>query len=150
MLVSGIQWSDSYIYVCVCVCVCVCVLYMLTCFSLVWLFETLWTVTRQAPLLFGFSRQECWSELPGPPPGDLPDPEMEPASPTLAGEFFTSVPQQIHIYRNIYIYRYDIFVGFPSGSGCKEPTEVTKHICTSIYTELFQILFPYRLLWNTE
>ena len=41
----------------------------------------------------GFSRQEYWSGLPCPPPGDLPDPEVEPASfmsPALAGEFFTS------------------------------------------------------------
>ena len=44
-----------------------------------------WTVTRQAPLSTGFSRQEYWSGLPFPPPGDLPDPGMEPTSPALAG-----------------------------------------------------------------
>ena len=43
-------------------------------FSCVRLFETLWTVTRQAPLFMGVSRQEYWSGLPRPPPGDLPDP----------------------------------------------------------------------------
>ena len=49
------------------------------------------SVTHQAPLFMGFSRQEYWSGLPCSPPGDLPDPENEPASlmsPTLAGGFF--------------------------------------------------------------
>ena len=49
-------------------------------FSRVRLFATLWTVARQAPPSTGFSRQEYWSGLPFPPPGDLPDPEMEPTS----------------------------------------------------------------------
>ena len=44
----------------------------------------------QAPLSTGFSRQEYWSELPFPSPGDLPDPGTEPATPALAGEFFTT------------------------------------------------------------
>ena len=38
---------------------------------------TLWTVARQAPLSVGFTRQEYWSELPFPSPGDLPDPRIE-------------------------------------------------------------------------
>ena len=51
-----------------------------------------WTVALQAPLSMGFSRQEYWSGLPCPPPGDLPDPRMESVflvSPALAGRFFT-------------------------------------------------------------
>ena len=44
------------------------------------LFKTSWTVACQAPLSMGFSRQEYWSGLPCPPPGDLPDPRMELAS----------------------------------------------------------------------
>ena len=59
-------------------------------FSHIWLFVTLWTVVHQAPLPTGFSRQEYWSGLPCPPPGHLPDPGMEPRSLTLAGGFFTS------------------------------------------------------------
>ena len=43
----------------------------------------LWTIAHQAPLSMGFSRQEYWSGLPCPPPGDLPDPEIEPASHTF-------------------------------------------------------------------
>ena len=69
---------------------CVC---MLTCFSRVWLFAILWTVAYQAPLSTGFPKQEYWSGLPYPPPGDLPDPGIEPASltsPALAGGFFTT------------------------------------------------------------
>ena len=46
-------------------------------------FATLWTVVDQAPLSMRFSRQEDWSGLPCPPPGDLPDPGMEPVSPGL-------------------------------------------------------------------
>ena len=42
---------------------------------------TLWTVVCQAPLSTGFSRQEYWSELPCPPPGDSPHPAIKPASP---------------------------------------------------------------------
>ena len=69
---------------------------MLSHFSRVRLFATLWTVTHQAPLSMGFSRQEYWSGLPCPPPGDLPDtsdPGTEPMSlmsPALAGGFFTT------------------------------------------------------------
>ena len=59
--------------------------------SRVWIFVTPWTVACQAPLSMGFSRQEYWSGLPFPPPGDLPDPGIEPVSPAplaSAGRFF--------------------------------------------------------------
>ena len=49
-------------------------------FSRVQLFATPWTVACQAPLSMGFSRQEYWSGLPFPSPGDLPDPGIKPAS----------------------------------------------------------------------
>ena len=52
----------------------------------------LWTVTCQAPLAMGFPRQEYWSGLPFPIPGDLPDPGIEPISPVLVGMFFTTEP----------------------------------------------------------
>ena len=63
--------------------------------SHVQLFETPWTVAHQAPLSMGFPRQEYWSGLPLPSPGDLPDPgtkAMFPVSPALAGGFFTAEP----------------------------------------------------------
>ena len=65
---------------------------MLSRFSLVQLFATLWTVACQAPLSTGFSRQEYWSGLLCPPPGHLPDPGIKPKSfisPALAAGFFT-------------------------------------------------------------
>ena len=55
-------------------------------------FVTPWTVAHQASLSMGFPRQEYWSGLPFPSPGDLPDPGLEPASPALAGVFFTAEP----------------------------------------------------------
>ena len=48
------------------------------------------TIARQAPLSMEFSRQEYWSGLPFPSPGDLPNPGIQPASPVLAGGFFTT------------------------------------------------------------
>ena len=73
--------------VCVCVCVCVCV------FSHVQLFGTPRVVARQAPLSMGFPRQEYWNRLPLPPPGDLLDPGIEPAS-------FAS-PASVHNVRDL-------------------------------------------------
>ena len=51
-----------------------------------------WTVACQALLSIGFPRQEYWSGLPLPSPGDLPNPGTEPESPALAGRFFTTEP----------------------------------------------------------
>ena len=62
-------------------------------FSHVQLFVTLWTVACQASLSMGFSMQECWSGVPCPPPGDLPNPGIKATSlmsPALAGGFFTT------------------------------------------------------------
>ena len=49
-------------------------------------------LAHQAPLPMGFSRQEYWSGLPFPTPEDVPNPEIEPESPTLVGRFFTTTP----------------------------------------------------------
>ena len=56
------------------------------------LFATPWTVTYQAHLSMEFSRQEYWSGLPFPSPGDLPDPGIEPRSPALQADPLTSEP----------------------------------------------------------
>ena len=61
-------------------------------FSCVQLFATPWTVACQAPPSMGFSRQEYWSSLPFPSPGDHPDPGIEPGSPALQGDFLPSEP----------------------------------------------------------
>ena len=61
------------------VCVCLCTQSL----SRVCLFATPWTVAKQAPLSMGFPRQEYWSGLPYPSPGDLPEPGIKPASSAL-------------------------------------------------------------------
>ena len=60
--------------------------------SRVQLFATLWIVAYQPALSIGFSRQEYWSGLPFPSPGDLPEPGIEPGSPTLQADALTSKP----------------------------------------------------------
>ena len=60
----------------------------LVAFSHVQLCVTSWTVAHQAPLSMGFPRQEYWSGLPFPPPGDLPHPQTEPKSPALQADSF--------------------------------------------------------------
>ena len=68
------RWHTSWCYIMLRVCV-------LSHFSHVRFFAIPWTVACQAPLSMGCSRQEYWDGLPCPPPGDLPDPGIEPASP---------------------------------------------------------------------
>ena len=65
---------------------------VLSCFSHVRLFETPWTVVRQAPLSVAFSRQEYWRGLPCPLPGNLPNPGIETRSPTLQADSLPSKP----------------------------------------------------------
>ena len=65
---------------------------MLSLFSRVRLFVTLWSVAHQAPLSMGFSRQEHWSGLPCPPPGDLPDPGVKPLFPELQADSLPTEP----------------------------------------------------------
>ena len=57
------------------------------------LFVSPGTEAHWAPLSMGFPGQKCWSGLPFPSPGDLPDPAIEPVSPALAGGFFTTEPR---------------------------------------------------------
>ena len=66
------------------------------------IFGISWTIAHQAPLSMGFSRQEYWSGLPFPSPGDFPDIEIKPVSPLLASRFFTSVPPGKPVY--VYLY----------------------------------------------
>ena len=72
--------------------------------SRVRLFATPWTVAHKAPLSMGFSRQEYWSGLPFPSPGDLPNPGIEPRSPVLQADSLLSEPQgkPLHTVRHFY------------------------------------------------
>ena len=60
---------------------------------------TPWTVAYQAPLSMGFSRQEYWSGLPFPSPGDLPNPGIKPGSPALQADTLTSEPPIHSVYQ---------------------------------------------------
>jgi len=60
--------------------------------SRVQLFVTPWIVAYQAPPSMGFSRQECWSGLPFPFPGDIPNSEIKPGSPALQADALPSEP----------------------------------------------------------
>ena len=84
-------------------------------FSHVQLFATPWTVAHEAPPSMGFSRQEYWSGLPFPSPGDLPNPGIKPGSPALQTDALTSEPpgkprnhynQHIFPMRNKFVYSY--------------------------------------------
>ena len=69
--------------------------HVLSHFSRVWLFVVLWTIAHQGSLSVGFSRQDYWSRLPFPSPGDLPKPGIKPVSPAfpaLQVDFFTAEP----------------------------------------------------------
>ena len=87
--------------------------------SLIRFFVTPWTVTRQAPLSVGFSRQEYWSGLSFPSPGDLSDLETEPRSPTLAGRFVTTEPLGNPMPADYHPLK-PTTLGFPGGSNSKE------------------------------
>ena len=95
-------------------CVCVCVL------SCVQLFATAWTIAHQVLLCMGFSRQEYWSGLPFPPPGDLPNPGIEPAFSALADGFFTTVPpgKPIRDLRNHHMQRTHTHTHTPDNFRC--------------------------------
>ena len=71
--------------------------------SRVRLFATPWTVAYQAPPSMGFSRQEYWSGLPFPSPGDLPDPGIEPGSPAFQADALTSEPPGSELVRLYWI-----------------------------------------------
>ena len=70
--------------------------------SHVWLFTTPWTAAFQAPLSMGFSRQQYWSGLPLPAPGDLPNPGIEPRSPALQTDALPSEPSRKPSYSRLF------------------------------------------------
>ena len=81
--------------------------------SRVRLFATPWTVGHQAPPSMGFSRQEYWSGMPFPSPGDLPDSGIKPRSPALQADTLTSEPLgkppiwEKNLKKNGYMYMYN-------------------------------------------
>ena len=84
---AGYSHAKEHSYILVCVCV--------KSLSHVQLFATPWTVAFQASPSMGFPRQEYWSGLPFPSPGDLPNPGIEPRSPALEADALTSEPPKL-------------------------------------------------------
>ena len=128
--------------------------------SCAWLFVTPWTVACQAPPSMGFSRQEYWVGLLFPSPGDLPDPGIEPGSPTLqtdslpseppgAGMGFYSkcdfIPPTILLGLLLCSWTWRIFFGgiqHPlidgcSAAGCNFGVLAGEDECTSFYSAIF-------------
>ena len=125
--VCGVVWGS--IWVCV-----------LSCFSRVWPFVTPWTVACQALLSMGFSRQEDWSGLPGPSPGDLPHPGMEASSLkslALVGRFFTTSAiweARIWVYYHLFIC---------SGKPIYEYTTIYLFVLGSPYMSILPFIYSF-------
>ena len=97
--------QDYHIISCLCSCL-FCSCYQVVSDS----FVIPWAVAHQAPLSMGFSRQEYWGRLPRPPAGDLPDPGIEPGSPTVQEDFLPSGPpgKPYNPYLRITLFRIQI------------------------------------------
>ena len=104
---------------------------MLILFSRVQRFATPWTVAHLVPLSTGFPRQEYWSGLPFPPPGDLPDPRLnlDLMSPVLVGRFFaksgmgTQNVIQVNNHSRLWVKIHEVFLPMSLGKdiGFREP-----------------------------
>ena len=119
---------------------------MLSCFSHVLLFATAWTVACQLLLSMGFSRKNYWSGLPCFPPGDLPNPGIEPASltsPALTGAFST-----IRATWEAYIY-FDICPQFLAQSSYNPWNFLSNRECIGLAKKFF-LLFHNILQKNLD
>ena len=104
---------------------------MLSHFSRVWLFVTLWTIAHQVPLSMGFSRQEYWSGLPCSPPGDLPNPGIKSASlmssSLVGGSFTTSATREALLFVLLHIFSWKFY---PCLRLQLSPTFYNSQMCT--------------------
>ena len=94
---------------------------------------TQWAVAHWAPLSMGFSRQEYWGGLPGPPPGDLPVPEIQPASlmsPAFASGFFTTSPAWEALF-----FDGDLHTGYALISGWDHCIYINVFVDTKMYLD---------------
>ena len=124
---------------------------MLNCFSHIWLFATLRTIARLAPLSMGFSRQEYWSGLPLPSPGDLPNPAIKPVSltsPTLGGRSFATTATweaQVRIRLTKYLPHARKQI-----SGKKKTTENPHAWELTIYSSVSELRPHFRITWESN
>ena len=118
--------------------------------SHVWLYATLWTVAYQAPLSMGFSKQEYWSGLPFPFPGDLSDPGIKPGSPALQADALLSEPQgnetEVDIFLEFSCFFYDWTDAVHVNSG----SSAVSKSCLNISKFLVHILLNQSNLENFE
>ena len=106
---------------------------MLSRFNHVQLFATLWTVAHWASLSMGFSRQEYWRGFPGPPPRDLPNPGIQPASlmsSAFAGGFFTTSATWEALF-----YDGDLHIGYALISGWDHCVYTNIFVDTNMYLD---------------
>ena len=105
-----------------------------------------WTVACQAPLSMGFFRQEYWSGLPFPSPGDLPDPGIELVSPVSLALQVDSLPAKPSRKPNIYVCQY-ICVCIPTHTHTylyrERETHAYTHTHTHIYIYIAHLLYPF-------
>ena len=104
--------------------------------SCVRLFVTPWTAANQDPQSMGFSRQEYWSGLPFPSPGDLPDPGIEPRSPALEADALTCFSKS-----SLNIWKFTVHVLLKPG------LENFEHYFASVWDECHCVVFQHILAW---
>ena len=117
--------------------------------SYVWLFVIPWTVAHQTPLSLGFSRQEYWSGLPFPLPGDLPNPGIKPVfleSPASAGRFFATRA----IWKALidYISHYNIEILSANHAMVQSFSGTKYHWVPSLYHKIGQVEVPIIIKWK--
>ena len=113
-------------------------------FSCVWLFATLWTVVHQALLSMGFFRQEYWSGLPCPPPGDLPNPGIKPVSlmsPALVGSLPLVPPGVDPTKQGIF---WCLELGLLSLQNCEKEISVPYKSCNILVLQPKQTKIPFK------
>ena len=114
-------------------------------FGRVRLFATPWTVAHQAPPSMEFSRQEYWSGLPFPSPGDLPDPEIKPRSPALQADALPSEPpgnpkRLFHFpFPFLPLVSYEAVAFFPS--------VLTSQIVHCLFPDFCQVTVHQQVVW---
>ena len=120
-LVSAVQQRESFIHICICILFfsraghyrllsrVPCAIQLFSCSVMSDSFATPWTVSCQAPLSMGFSRQEYWSGLPFPSPGDLPDLGLALMFPTLVGRSLTTEPPGNPKYSRCLLLNYFVY-----------------------------------------
>ena len=115
---------------------------------------TSWTVALQAPLSVKFPRQESWSGLPFPSPGDLPSSGIKPTSPALAGGFFTTVPPGKPLHSTVRLIKSVpcvatfgtiISANCLQTSSCLESKRCPEFRITSLHFISLHIIFSHRL-----